>query len=150
MTDAPGGDLPPPPPPPPPAAGYGQPAYGQPYGAPVVGRRNGMGIAALVLGIVAILSCWTAVGGMLAGLLAVIFGLVGRGRSRRREATNGGMALTGVILGVIGLLLGVLFLVFYVKHKDDIRNYSDCMSRAQTTAQRDACTRQFRDSITGN
>lgn len=69
--------------------------------------RNGMGTAALVLGILAVLSSWTAVGGIVLGILAVILGLVGRRRVKRREADNGGMAVAGIVLGAIGLVIGI-------------------------------------------
>lgn len=81
-------------------------AYG--HGAPGAGPpRNGIGTAALVLGIV------TAVGFLLwplalvTGVLAVIFGVIGRRRAGQGVATNGGQALGGLICGVGGLLSAV-------------------------------------------
>ncbi|MFI8996059.1 DUF4190 domain-containing protein [Streptomyces sp. NPDC053542] len=89
-----------------------------PPGAPVPtgvpapqAARNGLGIAALVLGVIGVLSglipllFWFA--GTL-GLLALIFGLVGRGRAKRGQATNKGVALAGVLLGIAGLILSVV------------------------------------------
>ncbi|OKH97699.1 hypothetical protein A6A06_31440 [Streptomyces sp. CB02923] len=76
--------------------------------------RNGLGIAALVLGIIGALSglipllFWLA--GTL-GLLALIFGLVGRGRAKRGQATNKGMATTGAVVGAIALILSVVGVV---------------------------------------
>lgn len=82
--------------------------------APGVRSRNGMGIAALVLGLFALLLCWTIIGGILFGILALIFGIVGRARAKRGEATNGGLSVTGAVLGVVGLLLSVGLVVFGV------------------------------------
>ncbi|MER5441714.1 DUF4190 domain-containing protein [Streptomyces sp. NPDC002790] len=85
-------------------------AYWYAYGHGVPGApppRNGLGVAALVLGIV------TAIGFVLwplaivTGVLAVIFGVVGRRRAGRGAATNGGQALGGLICGVGGLLSAV-------------------------------------------
>ncbi|MEV0602987.1 DUF4190 domain-containing protein [Streptomyces sp. NPDC050315] len=83
-----------------------------PTGAPAPqAARNGLGIAALVLGVIGALSgliplmFWFA--GTL-GLLALIFGLVGRGRAKRGQATNKGVALAGVLLGVASLILSVV------------------------------------------
>lgn len=59
--------------------------------------RNGFGIAALVLGLFALLLSWTIIGGVLFGILALIFGLLGRARAKRGEATNGGMSVAGVV-----------------------------------------------------
>lgn len=87
--------------------GYrGGPEYGvAPAGhvPPAGPPRNGLGIAALILGILAVLTFLTLVGGVLLGLLAIVLGLVARGRVKRREATNGGVATAGVILGALGL-----------------------------------------------
>jgi hypothetical protein len=87
--------------------GYGQPGWQQ-------GPANGMGITAMVLGIIAtVLFCFYGLGIVL-GILALIFGFIGRGRARRGEATNGGMALAGIILGAIGTLVSALFIGFII------------------------------------
>ncbi|MFJ7249783.1 DUF4190 domain-containing protein [Kitasatospora sp. NPDC098652] len=88
-----------------PAAPYWQ-------GYPVVPPqpRNGLGIAGMVLGIVgtvlglAVVLFWLS---WLPALLALIFGIIGLGYVRKGEATNRGVALAGVILGVTGLLFSV-------------------------------------------
>ncbi len=99
-----------------PPVSYGQnpPGYGQGsgYGEPGAQPRNGFGIAALVLGLLAVLLCWTIVGGIVLGILALIFGLLGRGRAKRGEATNGGMSVAGIVLGIIGLLLAIGLVAF--------------------------------------
>ncbi|MEU3698287.1 DUF4190 domain-containing protein [Streptomyces griseoviridis] len=114
--------------------GYpGTPAYGypghaggygggpQPYGsygwagAGPVPPRNGMGTAGLVLGIIAAVGFCMWPVAILAGLLGVIFGVVGRVRARKGEATNSGQALAGIICGAFGLALalglGILLIV---------------------------------------
>src|SRR5665213_3215703 len=58
------------------------------YGTPATGVRNGLGTTALVLGVIAVVLSWTVVGGIILGVLAVVFGIVGRGRAKRGEATN--------------------------------------------------------------
>jgi len=65
-----------------------------------------------VLGILALLLSWTLFGGIVFGIVAIVLGLIGRGRAKRGEATNGGMALTGVILGALGLLIAIGIIVF--------------------------------------
>jgi hypothetical protein len=101
------------------APGEGQGGYGQwDTGAtamppPQAKPRNGMGIAALVLGILAILFCWTAAAGIVFGILAIIFGAMGAGRARRGAATNRGVAIAGIITGVLGLIVGIVFAVIF-------------------------------------
>ncbi|MEU0135496.1 DUF4190 domain-containing protein [Streptomyces sp. NPDC006296] len=102
--------------PPAPSASYGYPGYpgyaGQaPWGpAPA----NGLGIAALVLGIIAVVGFCMWGMGIILGVLALIFGIIGRGRAKRGEATNGGMALAGIILGSVSIVISAVFLGFLI------------------------------------
>ncbi|MFE0736138.1 DUF4352 domain-containing protein [Streptomyces sp. NPDC058855] len=79
--------------------------------SPQAVMRNGLGTAALILGIIGTLAglipllFWLA--GIL-GLIALILGLVGKGRVKRREANNKGVALTGALLGLAALILSVV------------------------------------------
>jgi hypothetical protein len=98
-----------PPPPPLPPEAYPTYSGGQGYeyggyGAPPVRRRNGMGVAALVLGIVGFL-----VGPC--GILAIVFGRIGLNRVARGEATNRGVATGGFVLGIVTVLLWILGLI---------------------------------------
>ncbi|MEU9469835.1 DUF4190 domain-containing protein [Streptomyces avermitilis] len=106
-----------------PAPGYpAGPGYGSPYGphmgAPGYGwpgmplpPSNGMGTAALVLGIIsAVVFCLWPIA-IVIGVLSVVFGVIGRRRARRGEATNSGQALAGIICGAVGIVLAVAFMV---------------------------------------
>ncbi|RRQ77460.1 DUF4190 domain-containing protein [Streptomyces griseofuscus] len=100
----------------PPAGGYGYPGYpaGGGYGwtgMPMT-PQNGMGTAAMVLGILSIcLFCLYGVASVILGTLAVVFGVKGRRRAERGEATNHGQAQAGLIMGVIGIIVGVAVIV---------------------------------------
>ncbi|MEV4946632.1 DUF4190 domain-containing protein [Streptomyces sp. NPDC053755] len=73
--------------------------------------RNGLGTAALVLGIIGTVSglipflFWLA--GIL-GLIALVLGLVGKGRVTRGQANNKGVTVTGAVLGLAALILSVV------------------------------------------
>src|SRR5687767_11476175 len=85
---------------------YGQQAYGQqPFGMPPppAGNRNGLGTVSLVLGILSLVTWFLFVGGLF-GIIAVVLGFLGRGKAKRGEASNGGMALAGIITGALGIL----------------------------------------------
>ncbi|MCX4819711.1 DUF4190 domain-containing protein [Streptomyces sp. NBC_01142] len=85
--------------------GYTQPGW-------QAGPANGMGITAMVLGILSVcLFCLYGVVAIVLGVLALIFGIIGRKRAQRGEATNGGMALAGIILGTIGIVIGAIVIV---------------------------------------
>jgi hypothetical protein len=66
-----------------------------------------MGTTGLVLGIVSAVGFCLWPVAIIVGILAVIFGGIGRGKARRGEATNGGQALAGIICGAAGIALGV-------------------------------------------
>ena len=90
--------------------GYGYPAYPQGYGWPGMPPtpQNGMGTAAMVLGILSCcLFCLYGVVGLILGVLAVVFGVKGKRRADRGEATNRGQAQAGLITGIVGIILGL-------------------------------------------
>ena len=64
--------------------------------------HSGLAIAALVLGIVGAASWLLPICGLPINILAVIFGAIGIKSSKQ------GMAITGLVLGSIGVLLGIL------------------------------------------
>ncbi|MDQ3762000.1 MAG: DUF4190 domain-containing protein [Actinomycetota bacterium] len=117
----------------PPPGGYGQyPAGPGPgYGAPP-GRRNGFGIAALVLGLLALVLSWTIIGGIIFGILALIFGLLGRARAKRGEATNGGVSVAGAVLGIIGLFIAIALVAFGLSllNSPAGRSYQQCIEQS--------------------
>lgn len=109
-------------PPPPPSGGYqppsyqpgqpgqyGQTGYGQPgYGAP--SQTNGLAIAALIVGILALLSFFTIFGGILLGLLAIVLGAMGVSKAKQINGSGRGLAIGGIVTGVIAGLLSLLLI----------------------------------------
>lgn len=79
---------------------------------------NGMAVTAMVLGIVAIsVGFWSVIPilglvaaffGFVPGLLAVIFGVVGRTKSIALRGVGRGQAITGIVLGSVTLAIIVL------------------------------------------
>jgi hypothetical protein len=69
--------------------------------------RNGMGNAALVMGILQFVCL-----GTIGSILAIVFGKIGMDRATAGEATNGDIAKWGFWLGIVGLILTVVALVF--------------------------------------
>lgn len=127
------------------APGDPTPGWGQPAGGPPPSPKNGLGTAALVFGVLALLSIvivWVPFVGIVTivlALLAVILGVAGRGRVRAMRATNGGVALWGLILGVIMLILGVItqilvifFAVAFLNFggANSLQQLQDCVNNA--------------------
>lgn len=134
-----------------PPAPYGAPPgtspYGAPYGRPGAAGRNGLGTAALVLGITGLALSIFVVGAVF-GILAIILGFVGRSRARRREASNGGAALAGIITGVLSVIVAVALVAVVVSLiRPEFSKFRDCLDGAQTGEQQTACQDLFRRSI---
>ncbi|PZS37953.1 MAG: DUF4190 domain-containing protein [Pseudonocardiales bacterium] len=140
---------------PPVSHGENPPGYdqGPGYGGPGARPRNGFGIAALVLGLLALVLCWTIVGGILFGILAMIFGLLGRARAKRGEATNGGVSLAGIVLGIIGLLaaIGLVALGASLLNSPAGQNYQQCEQQAGgDPAKLQQCFSEFGNQVGGH
>jgi hypothetical protein len=96
--------------------GNGYPGHYPPPGPQIVvrGDRNGLGTAALVLGIVAVIFSFIPLVGIIAwpiGITGLILGFVGLARVNRREATNRGVTLAGLVTSGAALVICVLWLV---------------------------------------
>jgi len=68
-----------------------------------------MGTAALVLGILGLVAC----GGftIILPLLATVFGAIGRKKADQGLASNKGSATAGLVMGIIGLAVGLSWVV---------------------------------------
>ncbi|MEH0983320.1 hypothetical protein [Micromonospora sp. CPCC 205556] len=98
---------------------YGQPSYPdpygqQPYGLPIYPNAgypqqgdNTLGLVSMILGIASIplVCCYL---GIPLGIAGLVTGGLARQKATRGLATNPGQALTGLICGGVGLLLGIL------------------------------------------
>lgn len=78
---------------------------------PAPQQQNGMGVAALVLGIVALVTCWI---GVIPSVLAIIFGSIGMKKADQGLANNRGLAKAGFILGIIGAAIWAVFIVVVI------------------------------------
>ncbi len=88
-----------------------------------------MGIAALVVAIIALIS---VVGGVVLGVVAVILGFLGWQRARRGEATNGGIAIAGIVLGILSIIEAIVVIALSVWVFNEVggTDYMDCLSKA--------------------
>lgn len=109
--------------------GTGYPGgYADPYGYGGPPARNGFGVASLVLGVIGLVTSLFVLG-IVPGVLAIVFGALGRGRAARREASNGGMAVAGIVLGVLAVIASIVFIAVYVyvhKHCVDVDGHLHC------------------------
>lgn len=73
------------------------------------GQTHGLAIAALVLGIIAFVTGWIPVWGIVLGLLAATFGFVALGKKQSK-----GMSITGIVTGLLGAILSGVVLVVLI------------------------------------
>jgi thiamine transporter ThiT len=69
-----------------------------------------MAVAALVLGILSIVLSWIPYVDFVLAVLAIIFGAVGLSAANKRGGAGKGMAITGLVLGVVTIVLGIIFI----------------------------------------
>jgi len=116
----------------------------------MTGPRNGTGTAALAVAVAGVVLCWSVVGGIACGVVAVILGVAGRGRAKRNEADNGAVAAAGMALGVVAAVASVAFAVVWVFAWRDAggADYLDCVTKAgNDQAAAKTCTDKWLNEI---
>ena len=93
------------------AYGYGQPA-GYPYAAPVTKKAPGMALAAMILGIAAVLTGFFVFGALL-GIAAIILGVLSLKKVKEAGAGKG-FAITGIVTGAVAVLFSLCMLFVYI------------------------------------
>lgn len=134
-------------------AGYGngETTYG--YAPPQgVQENNGLALAALILGILSIPAIFTVFGGIILGIIAVILGIVGvrKANSIVGPGARKGMAVTGLVLGLIAAVVSAVMLVFGIFFaKDMVEECSQFQNDQEQFEQcvDDAVNRKIEESV---
>ncbi|MEX2503561.1 MAG: DUF4190 domain-containing protein [Egicoccus sp.] len=122
-----------------PAWDNNNPAYAQ-----NTGGSDGVAIAALVIGILSLLTAVFVIGG-LGGVIALVLGLVALGRIKRNRSGGRGMAITGIVTGALAIIVAILVVVFSVSLFGGMfSDFEQCMQENNDEA---FCTRQLEDGI---
>ncbi|HWI43026.1 MAG TPA: DUF4190 domain-containing protein [Nocardioides sp.] len=103
---------------PPPPGGYGPPPPGGGYGPPPPGyggqapSNSVMAIISLVTGILGVLCC----GSWIFAIAALILGFLARKEIAESGGmkTGGGMATAGLVLGVIGIVISLVWTILWI------------------------------------
>jgi uncharacterized protein DUF4190 len=100
-----------------------QPPGFQPYPAdapmPVKQRNSGMAIASLVCSLVGVIPCFWLF--QIMGLLGAIFGFVGLKQTKSGERGGRGLAVAGVIIGVVLVVACIAFWIYFATNADCVR-----------------------------
>ena len=86
---------------------YSDHSYGMPAKLP-----QGMAVSSLVLGIIGLLLACLAFGAVF-GIVAVILGVVALGRVRRGVNGGKGLAIAGIVTGVLAVLIGIIAGIYW-------------------------------------
>ena len=81
------------------------------YQTPAPQQSQGLAIGSLVCGIVSIVLFCVWFVSIPVGIVAIILGVIAKGKIARGEAGGQGLAKTGTILGIVGTLLAILWIV---------------------------------------
>jgi ABC-type phosphate transport system permease subunit len=74
--------------------------------------RNQVGVVSVILGGLALVTCWLLIGVPL-GIAAVLSGDIARRRASRGEATNPRTAIAGMVLGAVAIVAGLIAIGYY-------------------------------------
>lgn len=113
---------------------YGAPAPA-PYQQAQHGvKTSGLAIASLICGVLGLVTCCT----IIFPVLAIILGIAAKSSIAKdqQRLTGNGLATGGMIMGVIGLIIGIFYLISFAKNKDEfMRQINQAMEQAQKAQQ---------------
>jgi hypothetical protein len=87
-----------------------------------------MALGALICGILGLLIAFIpflGYGGSLLGLAGIVLGFLGLGAAKRQAGAGKGMAIGGIVTGVLSILISVAWTFLFVLAADDVENDLD-------------------------
>ena len=99
--------------------------------------RNEVGVASVILGVVALMTCWLLIG-VPFGIAAVITGDIARRRVKRGEANNPRIATAGMALGAVAIVAGLVAIGYYAWLDSRIRVANTRKRQARNSIARQA------------
>lgn len=105
-------------------------------GTPADVDGNGSAIASLVIGFLAATLAFTllaAPAAILFGLIAAVLGFIGLGKANRFNGLHKGLAITGIVSGLLGLIAGIAVIAGAVNLADRVRDEINSNPNLQET-----------------
>jgi hypothetical protein len=117
-------------------------------------------LAALALGLLSLIGLMLGLGNLRRGIvvavvtlvfavLAIWLGVSANRRARRAGTARPRWAVSGVVLGGLGLAFSALWLMVLAVFWPQLNSYYNCMAGANTVAAQQACHNQFTKSVGG-
>jgi hypothetical protein len=130
------------------------PGSAQPLAAPPSARPgNGLGVAALVLGVASLVAAVSFILfplGLLGGLVAAVLGGIAVTRGRAKGATNPGQA-AGIVCGVLALAIAIVFAVrfgtFVARNTNVFTTFDNCIAKAGNRSAVSSCIARLANDI---
>lgn len=91
-----------------------QPQYPAAYPLQAPMRTSGMSVAGMVLGILTLVGFWVPIGSVILGVIAVALSGAGMAQTGKPGYSGRGMAITGLVCGIIGLIPSVIFMIAFI------------------------------------
>ena len=131
------------------------PGSAQPLAAPPSARPgNGLGVAALVLGLASLVAAVSFILfplGLLGGLVAAVLGGIAVTRGRAKGATNPGQATAGIVCGVLALAIAIVFAVrfgtFVARNTNVFTTFDNCIATAGNRSAVSSCISRLANDI---
>ncbi|MDF7640825.1 DUF5067 domain-containing protein [Bifidobacterium sp. ESL0784] len=126
-----------------PANPASQPPMGMPQQQPMgqMPKRPGMALAALILGIVAIVMFWIPIVGIICGIAALVIGIMSMRKIKANRLPGKGMSVAGLVTGIIGIVLSlVMFIASFsigVNMINKVTNPSSSATTSQSSKAKD-------------
>jgi hypothetical protein len=126
----------------------------QPVLSPAIRSKNGLGTAALVLGVASLVAALSFVLlplGLLGGFAAVAIGVAALTRGRAGGTANPGQAAAGLVCGILALAVGIAFSVragtFVADNTGVFTSFSNCIAKAGNRSELANCIARFAKSV---
>jgi hypothetical protein len=131
------------------------PGSAQPLAAPPSAwPGNGLGVAALVLGVASLVAAVSFILfplGLLGGLVEAVLGGIAVTRGRAKGATNPGQATAGIVCGVLALAIAIVFAVrfgtFVARNTNVFTTFDDCIAKAGNRSAVSSCIARLANDI---
>jgi membrane-bound ClpP family serine protease len=121
---------------------------------PPARRRNGLGVAALVIGVASIVAAVSFVlfpVALVSGLVGLILGIIALTRGRTKGATNPGQATAGVICSGVALAIAIVLSVhvgtWFARNTGVFTRFDKCIARANNRTEVSTCIARFANEV---
>ena len=118
--------------------------------SPPARARYGLGTAALVVGVASLVAALSFVLlpiGLVGSLVAICLGAAALVRGRSGGTANPGQATAGLVCGILGLAVGIVFAVrlgtFVASNTSVFTRFDNCLAKASGRSQVADCIAQF-------